>query len=101
MIQTAALAFPKPGHLAGRIVLSGRRYSNLKRETWERQAYTCARCPRYLPEPASGELHHSHGRGMGGGKRDDRYSELVCLVCHEQAKLERRESWVATEGGVA
>jgi hypothetical protein len=82
MIDTAQLALPKPGHLVGRLVLSSYGYAKLKRQRWIEQGRCCARCPIYLTSPAEGHLHHPNGRGLGGGKRDDRATELLCIGCH-------------------
>lgn len=94
MIDTANFAFPKPGHAAGRVVLSGAAYTRFKREKLRQQGGRCALCPRTIYEPGEAQLHHgsrisftaaggmSHGRGMNGGKRDDRESQVVCIECH-------------------
>jgi len=82
---------------APRVIEKGRRYSAGKARLWLEQDKHCARCPRYLRTPAEGHRHHIHGRGMGGGKRDDRDTELICHGCHAKAKIERRESWVALQ----
>ena len=94
MIDTAAFAFPKPVHASGAVRLKGRRYSNHKARVWAEQKRRCNRCPRYLQTPAEGHFHHHHGRGMGGAKRDDREGELLCHVCHNQARIQRRASWI-------
>ena len=87
-----------------REVLKGKKYSDRKLENWLEQGRRCARCPRYLATPAEGHNHHTHGRGMGGGKRDDRDTELLCHACHSKAQIERRERWNAPrlvkKGGV-
>lgn len=94
MIDTSQFAFPKPGHAAGRTVESSHTYSRNKRRMWLQQDRACAQCERPLDSPNDGHRHHlsrpsalaaggrSHGRGMGGGKRDDRYTVLVCVDCH-------------------
>lgn len=82
MIDTAGFAFPKPGHAAGRVVLSSSGYTRNKQRLWAEQDHHCARCPRPLATAADGHFHHFEKRGMGGGKRDDRYGELLCVDCH-------------------
>lgn len=94
MIDTTAFEFPKPGHAAGRVVLSGHRYSRMKGQRWEQQGQCCAKCFRPLVAASDGHFHHVHGRGIGGGKRDDRDGQILCVDCHLAAKIERRESWV-------
>jgi hypothetical protein len=82
-----------PGPKAPRVIEKGRRYSLGKARLWLQQSKHCARCPRYIPDPREGHRHHIHGRGMGGGKRDDRDTEILCCDCHNKAKIIRRESW--------
>src|ERR1700730_11443710 len=92
MIDTSAFALPKPGHAAGRTVESSGEYSRTKRRMWMEQGTACGKCERNLDSPADGHRHHlprmsagggiSRGRGMGGGKRDDRFTVLLCVLCH-------------------
>jgi hypothetical protein len=91
---TLGFAFPKPGPKIPRVVEKGRRYSQGKARLWLQQDKHCAGCPRWLRSPAEGHRHHIYGRGMGGGKRDDRDTELLCHRCHARAKILRRESWI-------
>jgi 5-methylcytosine-specific restriction endonuclease McrA len=93
VIDTSAFAIPKPGHSSGRLILSGKKYSANKERQWKRQGRRCARCPLIISDPKEAHFHHKHGRGMGGGKRDDRRGEVLCVDCHEVAKIERREVW--------
>jgi hypothetical protein len=81
-----------------RVIEKGRRYSAGKARLWLAQDKHCARCPRWLRSPADGHRHHIHGRGMGGAKRDDRDTELLCWRCHHKAKIERRQSWILPPG---
>ena len=56
------------------------------------QGAQCARCERYvslsadLEDDQSFHLHHTNGRGMGGGKRDDTFEECegLCSKCHRK-----------------
>lgn len=89
MIDTSQFAFAKPGHRSGRLVLKGKKYSDNKRRVWEHQARCCSRCPRPIVDPREAHFHHTHGRGMGGGKRDDRKGEVLCVECHENTRIER------------
>jgi hypothetical protein len=45
----------------------------------------CNRCTRYTPD-YMGDAHHRMKRGMGGGFRDDRLSNLewLCRDCHRE-----------------
>lgn len=91
MIDTSGFYFPKPGHAAGRVVLSQWFYRKAKRAAWERQGHCCAKCEIEIPALEDGHFHHPDGRGMGGGKRDDRTAVVVCIPCHleEHGQLER------------
>lgn len=82
MIDTSMLPFPKPGHAAGRVVMSGSAYTRNKQRLWHNQGYMCARGPHPLASAADGHFHHTKKRGMGGGNRDDRFGELLCADCH-------------------
>lgn len=95
MIDTSLFALPKPGHASGRLVLNSYRYSQMKGQVWEQQGKCCANCFRPLAAAGDGHFHHVHGRGIGGGKRDDRDGLILCVDCHQAAKTKRRESWVA------
>lgn len=61
--------------------LAGRAYTELKRKKLEAQASECGDCGRILRIGQS-HLHHRSGRGMGGGKRDDLDTILLCEHCH-------------------
>lgn len=90
MIWTAGLALPKPGHAAGRLVLGSSGYTRLKRQRWKEQDHACGRCLRPLSSPSEGQLHHLAKRGMGGGKRDDRFTVLLCEYCHAAEEGQRK-----------
>lgn len=92
-IDTSLFSLPKPGHAAGRLILTGIRYSRLKGDRWEQQGRCCVN-GHGLASPVDGHFHHVHGRGIGGGKRDDRDGVILCVSCHLDAKIERRESWI-------
>ena len=96
MIDTTAFALPKPAHAVGLLRESSKRYSRSKTRLWGDQGRRCgaADCRRYLPSPADGHRHHPFGRGMGGSKRDDRQTELLCFDCHQKARIQRRASWI-------
>lgn len=81
MIDTSQFALPKPGHAAGRTVESQGQYSRTKRVMWMDQDRACV-CGRPLDSPGDGHRHHIAKRGMGGGKRDDRFTVLLCVLCH-------------------
>lgn len=82
MIDTSQLAFPKPGHAAGRVVLSPSRYRRNKHNLWLAAGCDCIRCGRSLDSPSDAHFHHLKKRGMNGSKRDDRFGKLVCPECH-------------------
>jgi hypothetical protein len=82
MIDSSNFAFPKPGEKEGLVKLSPAKYRKHKEVVWERQGRRCRKCKAYLPDPKTAHLHHTDGRGMGGGKRDDRKTVLLCEGCH-------------------
>src|SRR5208282_4969721 len=89
-MDTSGFALPKPGLREksqpkdGRLIESPRQYRITKRAMWEAQHGRCARisCGKFMPTPAYGHRHHPDGRGLGGSKRDDRRTELLCIDCH-------------------
>lgn len=89
-LDTSCLALPKPGPREksqpkdGRLIERGAVYSKSKRAIWERQGKKCAFCGKHLPSPAFGDRHHPLGRGLGGGKRDDRKTVVICKPCHRK-----------------
>lgn len=88
-MDTSMLAIPKPGPRLkgqpkdGRLIERGAAYSKTKHAMWERQGRRCWSCGKFLPTPAWAHRHHVNGRGLGGGRRDDRQTVLVCPDCHE------------------
>jgi hypothetical protein len=84
MIDTSAFALPKPGHAIGRVVLTQSQYMRRKRELWIAQGRACANCDAPIDSLLDAALHHLNGRGLGGGKRDDRFASLICGGCHQQ-----------------
>lgn len=90
-LDTSMLAIPKPGPREkaqpkdGRLIERGAAYSRSKRGLWEKQDRRCANvaCLKRLPSPAFGHRHHLGGRGLGGGKRDDGKTVLLCPDCHQ------------------
>lgn len=93
-LDTSGFALPKPGAREksqpkdGRLIESRREYGKSKRLMWELQIGRCVRvkdgkvCNRFMPTPAYGHRHHPGGRGLGGGKRDDSKTQLICISCH-------------------
>jgi hypothetical protein len=85
--------------VAGRVICKGRDMEDLRRRVGIREGEICqgpgceAWAQLYPPDghPA-GELHHSYGRGMGGGKRNDVAEECqwLCRDCHREAKINPR-----------
>jgi hypothetical protein len=87
-INTSGMAFPKPGDVRqtreavtiyddGRMVCNlkttrGRaEYEAIKAAMWVRDGQRCCICGDPIPL-AEITFQHTHGRGAGGGKRDDR-----------------------------
>lgn len=76
----------------GRVIRSGRDYSQFRRDLHFLQDALCARCLRYtllgawLEDDNSFHVHHTNGRGMGGSKRDDTLEacEGLCGKCHRE-----------------
>lgn len=76
----------------GRTILDGRDYTRFRSELFQRQSGMCSNCPRkccltanhFMPH--SFHVHHKHGRGMGGGKRDDTLEAVtgLCGNCHRE-----------------
>ena len=84
MIDTKNFAFPKPGHRDGAVKLSAYRYRKHKEKVWERQGQRCRNCRKSLPVASEGHLHHPGGRGIGGGRRNDLKTFLLCPDCHQK-----------------
>jgi hypothetical protein len=83
------------------VKLSPHHYRTLRRSVWMRQGMGCGKCFRGLALEQM-ELHHesrvgfagkiSHGRGLGGGKRDDSRTIGLCVWCHRgEEERKRRE----------
>lgn len=92
MIDTSQLAFPKPGHAAGRQVMSSSAYTRNKKKRWSVDR-ACERCGKPIESAGDGHFHHPKKRGMGGGKRDDRFVEFICPECHlvEEGQIQLKE----------
>jgi hypothetical protein len=67
----------------GRLIESPSQYRKTKAEMWKRQGGYCE-CGRYIDTAEAGERHHPGGRGLGGGKRDDSKTVLICQPCHRR-----------------
>lgn len=67
----------------GREILTGKDWTNRKREVWERDGKRCTHCFRRL-RILEFDADHINLRGMSGGKRDDRLENLriLCRQCH-------------------
>lgn len=87
-LDTSLSAHPKPSASVpqqpkdGRLIQTPNQYRKTKQQMWHEQKRCCATCFRFLPSAAFGQRHHIHGRGLGGSKRDDRLTELLCADCH-------------------
>lgn len=76
----------------GRTIRTGRAYTQFRGTLYMQQDGICGQCGRlvYLSSPLewddSFHVHHKHGRGMGGSKRDDTFEECVglCGDCHRK-----------------
>ena len=94
-MDTTGLAHPKPRDAKircdssrvtkdGRLIESPARYRRTKADMWLKQGGLCAKCGRGMPSVVDGHRHHPGGRGLGGGKRDDRKTVLWCTECHTE-----------------
>ena len=97
---------PKPVRTvydAGREVLYGLAWRARKQEVWLFDEKQCVKCHRMLGQPdgrmGCAEIHHIHGRGTHGSKRQDqifvngeRNLETLCWACHAKAKIKRRKT---------
>lgn len=75
----------------GRKILTGKHYSDLREEVYLRDKGLCHKCRRRVSLVQWGadsdmHLHHTHGRGMGGGRRNDipEECETLCARCHRE-----------------
>jgi 5-methylcytosine-specific restriction endonuclease McrA len=84
----------------GRLILSGSEWQARKIEVWGLDNCCCVKCGVKLDPPRGigptiAEIHHVFGRGMAGGKRDDRsyvFKEgglvrnliTLCPSCHRK-----------------
>ncbi len=76
----------------GRTVRTGKDYTIFRWQLWELSSGKCVRCGEYTSlslEPQSNwsfHVHHTHGRGMGGSKRDDTFESCqgLCGKCHRE-----------------
>jgi hypothetical protein len=69
----------------GRTIRSGSHYAQFRKAVWALQGSRCGRCGRWVTfDPESWQVHHVNGRGMGGSKRDDIFTEVegLCIHCH-------------------
>jgi hypothetical protein len=82
----------------GRVLCKGQDMTDLREQVGKRESEICQHCEEwaqlYPPDGHEpGEMHHIHGRGMGGGKRDDLAQDMewLCKKCHANAKIKRRD----------
>lgn len=75
----------------GREICSHAFWMVRRREVWVRDGRRCVFCGRALSNHAA-EIDHIKTRGMGGGSRDDRLSNLrtLCHDCHMVRHGEKR-----------
>lgn len=97
---------PRSKIVHGRVICRGADMEYLRERVGRREGEICqmpncqAFAPIYPPEGTpAGELHHIYGRGMGGGKRDDRAElcEWLCGGCHKKRKIEPGYGRIDTE----
>jgi hypothetical protein len=79
MIDYSKFAIPKTNLC---VKLSPYEYQKQKEKVWERQGCRCRKCQIMLPEVKDGQLHHPGGRGLGGGRRRDDRTVVLCEKCH-------------------
>lgn len=76
----------------GRTILGGKDYTEFRRQVYYAQGAQCKSCSRYtfflasMEDDYSFHVHHTNGRGMGGGKRDDTLEAVIglCGACHRK-----------------
>lgn len=76
----------------GRVIRTGKAYTDFRAHMHRRQNCLCNRCGRYtsltsdLMSDHSFHVHHRDGRGMGGSKRDDTFEscEGICGKDHRK-----------------
>ncbi len=73
--------FPIPKRDLG-IKLPTAKYRRHKQTVWEHQGRRCRKCRRAILNLSESHLHHPGGRGLGGGKRNDLRTVLLCVECH-------------------
>ncbi len=91
----------------GREACRGSAWMKRKQEVWSSDGGNCVACGCITGRPgfpeqttfAEAEIHHIHGRGMHGSKRDDRIFvnakrnlDTRCWECHAKSKIKRREA---------
>jgi 5-methylcytosine-specific restriction endonuclease McrA len=74
-----------------KVVLSPEEYQDLKRRVYARQRGRCADCGKARQL----ELHHKHGRGIGGAYRQDTDDQVVglCWECHPKADKKKNSKF--------
>jgi hypothetical protein len=79
-----------------RVILSPDEYQRHKERLYVAQGGRCADCGGAI-SLWQAELHHSQGRGQGGGFRDDLHdgNRLVCRNCHSAADKNRESKFKA------
>jgi hypothetical protein len=85
----------------GRVIRTGRDYSEFRKSIFENQNGCCADCGiacEFVADPdwhCSFHVHHKHGRGLGGSRRTDTLEECVgwCGACHHSHHEEERNGW--------
>ena len=80
-----------------RFVASDYGFNKLRARLRTLAQYRCELCGRYCPR---GDLHHVYGRGLSGGKREDRWKvgterflKYLCRICHEVQVIKPWGSW--------
>lgn len=75
----------------GRVILTGGHYTAFREQVWLRDHGHCVRCGRHVnltiwENDSDMHVHHKHGRGMGGSKRNDTLEECesLCAKCHRK-----------------
>lgn len=69
----------------GRTILTGRHYRMFRCRVIQAALLRCQRCGRGIDLDTM-HVHHTRGRGMGGGKRDDTLQacKALCGDCHRK-----------------
>lgn len=81
----------------GRVILTGKDYTEHKRRVWLSQDKLCATCGFYV-QFSDSEFDHHAGRGLGGSRRDDmdERNTVRHSFCHALRHYKERDLYAKT-----